>query len=494
MTAHLPVLIVVIPLGAAVLVPLASLLSIALARSVTLLALAGVSLSAAAALSHVLSEGNWHYELGGWEPPWGIEYVIDPLSGGMCLLVAGIALLVAIYASPHLSGWSASRSGLFYSLFLLLVTGLLGIVVTGDMFNLYVFLEISSLAGYALLASGGIRSAVATLRYLMIGTIAATFYLIGVGYLYALTGTLNMADMAARLSEVTDTNVFVVAIAFITVGLSIKAALFPMHGWLPDAYTYAPAPAVGFISAVMTKVSAYALFRVLYFVMQPEGAVGHALTILSWSAAIAIVAGSLLAFAQRDIRRMLAYSSVGQMGYIVLGLALATPTALIGALLHVFNHAMMKCCLFLIAGGVQWRTGIYKVKDFVGMSQRMPWTMAAFVIAAVSMIGLPPTAGFFSKWYLITGALEVHAWPFVVALVVSSLINAIYFFRIFEFAYLRQPETTDHTESLPISRHELPAQMLMPILVLATGVLLLGLLNQTIVTGVIQQALPLEGS
>ncbi|MEE9146554.1 MAG: proton-conducting transporter membrane subunit, partial [Candidatus Tectomicrobia bacterium] len=137
---------------------------------------------------------------------------------------------------------------------------------------------------------------------------------------------------------------------------------------------------------------------------------------------------------------------------------------------------------------------IYKVKDFVGMSQRMPWTMAAFVIAAVSMIGLPPTAGFFSKWYLITGALEVHAWPFVVALVVSSLLNAIYFFRIFEFAYLRQPETTDHIESPPISRHELPAQMLMPILVLATGVLLLGLLNQTIVTGVIQQALPLEGS
>ncbi|WP_089718509.1 complex I subunit 5 family protein, partial [Candidatus Entotheonella palauensis] len=395
MTQHVPVLIVVVPLLAAVLVPLVALWRMAWAQAITLLALIGVIACSSVALLRALATGPILYELGGWAPPWGIVYVLDPLSGGLALLVGIVAALVAVYTRPYLHNWSTSRAGVFLSLFLLLVTGLLGIVATGDLFNLYVFLEISSLAGYALLASGPIRSAVATFRYLIIGTIAATFYLLGVGYLYALTGSLNMADIATRLSDISHSGAFAVAITFIVLGLSIKAALFPLHGWLPDAYTYAPAPVIGFISAVMAKVSAYALFRVLYFVLRPTEPVSQVLTGLSWIAAIAILAGSLLAVAQRDVRRMLAYSSVSQMGYIFLGLALGTPTALKGALLHLLNHAIMKGCLFLAAGGVQWRTGGYRLEDFIGVSRRMPLTMAAIVLAAISMIGLPPTAGFF---------------------------------------------------------------------------------------------------
>lgn len=501
MITHAPVLIVIIPLVIALVLPLIALRSVLLARALLLLTLAAVGLLAGTALSRVLESGTWHYALGGWAPPWGIEYVVDPLSGGMAVLIIVIAFLVAVYAGPHQQSWTPSRAGVFASLYLLLVTGLLGIVLTGDLFNLYVFLEISSLAGYALLANGNIRSAVATFRYLIIGTIAATFYLIGVGYLYALTGSLNMADIATRLPGVTNSSVFIAAIVFIVIGLTIKAALFPMHGWLPDAYTYAPAPVIGFISAVMAKVSAYALFRVLYFVLRPEGAVQQAMTFLSWAAAIGIVLGSLFALAQRDIRRMLAYSSIGQMGYILLGIALGTPAALIGALLHVLNHAVMKGCLFLIAGGVHWRTGRHTIDEFVGMNRRMPITMAAFVVAALSMIGLPPTAGFFSKWYLLSGALEANAWPCAAALILSSLLSAVYFFRVIEISYLRQPdgaaasagEHAAHPAPAPITRHELPARMLVPILVLATGILVLGLLNQTVVTQVIQQALPLEG-
>jgi multicomponent Na+:H+ antiporter subunit D len=250
---------------------------------------------------------------------------------------------------------------------------------------------------------------------------------------------------------------------------------------------------IGFISAVMAKVSAYALFRVLYFVLRPVAPVSQLLAGLSWVAAIAILAASLLAIAQRDVRRMLAYSSVGQMGYIFLGLALGTPSALRGALLHVLNHAIMKACLFLVAGGVQWRTGGYRLEDFKGMSRRMPLTMAAMVLAAISMIGLPPTAGFFSKWYLIEGAIEAHAWVFVAALIGSSLLSAVYFFRLIECAYLRQPvpQTPVFSSS---SRQELPMQMLVPIWVLATGVLLLGLFNQAVVNGIIQYAIQPEGS
>ncbi len=492
MTQHVPVLIVIIPLLAALIVPLASLRTMAGARAIALLALLGVVACSGAALSQALTTGPLHYELGGWAPPWGIAYVLDPLSGGMALLIGIIALLVAVYTRPYLHNWSPSRAGIFLSLFLLLVTGLLGIVATGDLFNLYVFLEISSLAGYALLASGSIRSAVATFRYLIVGTIAATFYLLGVGYLYALTGSLNMADVATRLADISHSGAFAVAITFIVVGLSIKAALFPLHGWLPDAYTYAPAPVIGFISAVMAKVSAYALFRVLYFVLRPTEPVGQVLTGLSWMAAIAILAGSLLAVAQRDVRRMLAYSSISQMGYIFLGLALGTPAALRGALLHVLNHAIMKGCLFLAAGGVQWRTGGYRLEDFTGMSRRMPLTMAAIVLAAISMIGLPPTAGFFSKWYLIQGAIEARAWVFVVVFIGSSLLSAVYFFRLIEWAYLRQP--TPQTPLLsPPPYQELPMQMLVPIWALATGVLLLGLFNQSVVNGIIQYAIQPEG-
>jgi multicomponent Na+:H+ antiporter subunit D len=385
------------------------------------------------------------------------------------------------------------RVGIFYSLYLLLTAGLLGMVLTGDAFNLYVFLEISSLAAYALLASGGIHSVVATFRYLIVGTIAGTFYLLGVGYLYALTGTLNMADLAARLPAVLDSSAYGVAVAFITVGLAIKTALFPLHGWLPDTYTYAPAPAIGFIAAVMAKVSAYALLRILYFVLRTDGAAGQALVILGWTSAVAVVAGSILALTQRDIRRMLAYSSIGQMGYITLGLSLGNPDALTGALLHVLNHAMMKGCLFLIAGGVHWHMGVSQIAAFAGMSRRLPFTMAAFVVAALSMVGLPPTAGFFSKWYLITGAIEAHAWVFVGALILGSLLTAVYFFRVIELSYFWPPDATDTAPHPVAHRRDLPAPMLTPIVLLATGVLLLGLLQHSVVAHLIRYALPLQG-
>ena len=485
MTAHLPVLIVVLPLAASVIVPLVSLASAPAAFAAACLTLVAAAVASCAALSHVLAHGTLRYELGGWAPPWGIEYVLDPLSGGVAALITLVAVCVVVYAGPQDKGGPA-RGGMFHGLYLLLVAGLLGIVLTGDLFNLYVFLEISSLAAYALLASGGIRGTVATFRYLIVGTIAATLYLLGTGYLYALTGTLNMADMALRLTAVMDTRAYGAAVVLVVVGLAIKAALFPLHGWLPDAYTYAPAAVTGFIAAVMAKVSAYALFRVLYFVTPADGASAQVLMLLGWVSVVAVLAGSVLAMAQHDIRRMLAYSSVGQMGYIVLGMALGTPAALIGALLHLFSHAVMKGCLFLVVGGIRWRTGIYRISDYAGMGRRMPLTMAAFVVAALAMIGLPPTLGFFSKWYLLSGAVEAGAWAFVVALVLSSLLGVVYFFRVFEAAYLKAPAAGQGTPP----RQELPLHMLAPILVLMAAVLVFGLLNQQVVGGIIRHALP----
>ena len=489
MSQHLPILIVLAPLLAAVLVPLATRVSPRLARGLTIVAPLTALVCAVAALRVALDEGPWHYHLGGWAPPWGIEYVVDPLGGGMAVLVALLATLVAIYAGPHLRVLSPLRRTVFDSLFLLLTTGLLGITLTGDLFNLYVFLEISSLAAYALLASGGDRAVAATFRYLLIGTIAASFYLLGLGYLYALTGTLNMADLAARLPDAGGGSAATMGVVLIVVGLAIKMAVFPLHGWMPDAYTYAPPPVTMFIAAVMSKVSAYALVRVIYFVLPRSGAIESALAVLSWVAAGGVLAGSILALAQRDVRRMLAYSSVGQMGNVVLGLSLGNALALTGALLHIVGHAVAKGCLFGAVGSLPRQTVRAEIDGFAGASRRAPLTMAAFTVAAMSLVGMPPTAGFFSKWYLLRGALEADAWPFAIVLLLSSLLSAVYFFRVIERIYFaEEPAANDEGATRP--RPELPLRLLGPVVTLGAAVLLIGLFNSRLITAVIRHALP----
>ena len=420
-------------------------------------------------------------------PPWGIEYVVDPLGGIMAVLISFVALVVAIYADTQRRQLPATRVGVFDSLYMLLVAGLLGIVVTGDLFNLYVFLEISSLSAYGLLSTGGTRAVVATFRYLLLGTIAASFYLLGVGYLYALTGTLNMADLTTRLPAIVETAPFGVAVVLIVLGLAIKMAVFPLHAWQPDAYAYAPPAVTGFIAAVMAKVSAYALVRILFFVLQLEGAAGDVTRIIGWVAVVGALVGSAMAVAQTDVRRMLAYSSVSQMGYILMGVSLMNQAALTGALLLVVNHAIMKGCLFLAMGAVVWRTRSVTVEGMAGISRRLPWTMAAFTVAAISMIGFPPTAGFFSKWYLLQGAVEEKAWVFVVAIVGSSLLGAFYFFRVIERAYVSEAPGHPVRVARPF---EVPAGMLIPVVVLALAVVLLGVFNHRLVTGVIEAALP----
>jgi multicomponent Na+:H+ antiporter subunit D len=474
---------------AALVVPLVGRVSARLAHGITVVAPAVALVCAVMALRVALDSGPWHYYLGGWAPPWGIEYVVDPLGGGMAVLVALLATLVAIYAGPHLRVLSPRRAAVFNSLFLLLTSGLLGITLTGDLFNLYVFFEISSLAAYALLASGGERAIVATFRYLLIGTIAASFYLLGIGYLYALTGTVNMADLAMRLPQAGGGSAMTVGVVLIVVGLAIKMAVFPLHGWMPDAYTYAPPPVTMFIAAVMSKVSAYALLRVLFFVLPRTGAVETALSVLSWVAAGGVLAGSVLALAQTDVRRMLAYSSVGQMGYVVLGLSIGNAAALTGALLHMMGHAVAKASLFGAVASLPRDTVQADIAGFAGASRRAPLTMAAFTLAALSLVGMPPTAGFFSKWYLLRGAIEADAWLFAAVLLVSSLLSAVYFFRVIERIYFApDPAAAEPDRS---RRHpEVSLRLLGPVITLSAAVLLIGLFNGWFVTTVIRHALP----
>ena len=322
----------------------------------------------------------------------------------------------------------------------LCLAGLLGIAVTGDAFNLFVFLEISSLSSYVLIGLGSDRRALtAAFRYLVMGTIGATFYLIGVGLMYMMTGTLNIADLATLIPAIADTRTIQAALAFLTVGLGLKLALFPLHLWLPNAYTYAPSVVTVFLAATATKVAAYALIRMLFTVFG-DVQVLEALpfrSVLMGLAVLAMFVGSTVAIFQDNVKRMLAYSSIAQIGYIILGVSFATVTGLTGGIIHLFNHSLMKGALFMVMGCVFMGAGSVHIRDLEGMGRRMPLTMAAFVVAGLSLIGVPPSVGFISKWILIQAALEAGLWPIAVLILANSLLAVIYIWRVVETAYFR---------------------------------------------------------
>lgn len=493
LTNNSPALIPLLLLATALLIPLVALKRHGLAWPVTMLAsIVSVAISVFNVF-RVINEGPIHYRLGNWVPPIGIEYVLDHLSAFVMLVINGVALLVLLHAKKIVEKELPHKRVPYYAAATLMLCGFNGIVITGDLFNLYVFLEISSLSLYGLIASGEKQSPVAAFRYLIMGTIAASFYLLGIGFLYMETGSLNMADVKAILPSLLDQPAIFIALSLMVLGMGIKMALFPLHAWLPDAYTYAPSTSSAIIAPTGTKVGAYVLLRVLFFVFGVTfvSRVLPITRILTWLAAIAIIYGSIMAIAQREMKRMLAYSSVAQVGYIGLGIGLANSFGLIGAVLHVLNHSFMKACLFLVSGNFRFKLGHTNIDKFNdSLRKKMPWTMAAFTTAALSMVGLPPLAGFFSKLYLAMGTIEKSAWLFLVVILISSLLNAVYFFRILEKVYMRPRNPNPAAEEIDVKRDEVSSSMLLPTLILAAGLIVLGLLNFFIVKGIIKFIVP----
>ena len=439
--SHLPVLQVAVPLIAA---PICVLLRRGrYAWALATVVCWGLFAIAALLLDQVMSGGLISYRLGGWAPPIGIEYRLDGVNAFVLLILAGAAALMMPYARESVEREvRPERRHLFYAMFLLALTGLLGIVATGDVFNIYVFLEISSLASYVLVAQGRRRRALtASYQYLIIGTIGASLILIGIGFLYAKTGTLNIADLAVRVPALGGTPSVLAAFAFITVGVLIKLALFPFHVWLPNAYAYAPSLISAFLAATATKVGAYMLLRFVFTVFGAHFAFGTLpLTeVLLALSLIAVLAGSLAALFQTDLKRLLAFSSVGQIGYLGVGIGLASATGVTGALVHTFNHAMMKGGLFLAAGAIAYRLGATDLAGLHGLGRRMPFTAAAVVIGGLGLVGVPITSGFVSKWYLVQGAFEAGLWPVALFVLIGSLIALAYVGLLVEAAYFRPP-------------------------------------------------------
>ena len=446
-------------------------------------------------LVRVLRDGAFSYTVGNWTPPFGIELLVDPLSAMMLLLISGVALTATVSALPWVEREHAGSEHLFFTLYLILIAGLMGLVLTADAFNLYVLLEITSITTYGLIAMGKGRAPLASFNYIIMGSIGACFYLLGVGYLYILTGSLNMADIAGIVSTLPQGPALATAFAFVIVGLWIKMAFFPLHGWLPNAYSLAPTGAGLLLAPLMTKVTIYLMIRVILNVFTP-GYVFYTHPLVQsgvvWAAAIAIVCASSLALAQRDLRRMLTYIIIAEVGYMVGGFWLANTQGMTGAILHIFNDAVMTLCLFLAAAAIASRTGSLSFDNLKGLYRTMPITMAAFTLAAFSIIGVPPTCGFFSKWYLLQGAVQAGQWGFLAALLFSSLINAILFFRIIELAYFNNGGTHGHHDDHAEHHAEVkeaPLAMLAPLVFSAVALLVIGLSTGPIVD-VIKTVLP----
>ncbi|MBN1322818.1 MAG: monovalent cation/H+ antiporter subunit D family protein [Methanotrichaceae archaeon] len=429
-------------------------------------------------LRHVLAVGPIKYWQGGWRPPWGIEYVVDAMNAYLLVILFFIVILIEIYSKRNVEKEiEARKHPTFYALIQLMVAGLAGITVTGDLFNMFVWLEIASLTAYALIAVAGGRALRASYNYVIMGSIGAVFYIFGVGWIYAATGTLNMADMRILLPVVYDSRLVQMAFAFIVVGIMIKAYIFPLHFWQPDAYTYAPSSVSAMIASIHGKVMIYILIRLVYSVFTLDFIryyIGLDL-IICWVAAAGILAGSVFAIKQRNVKRMLAYSSVSQFGYILLGIGLSplSPWGLVGVVAHILNHAVMKGCLFLAAGSFIHQEGKWDIRSFEGLSKRMPWASGAFAIAAISMIGIPPTAGFASKLFLILASLDAAQYPFVVILLLSGLLNLVYFWRVIDRMYFVRHE--EPTEGGNEGTRRLPISMTAPMMVLAALCIILGI-------------------
>ncbi|MFC6614749.1 proton-conducting transporter membrane subunit [Halopenitus salinus] len=411
---------------------------IAAATALALLAMAGAVVRTAF-LDPPSPIGIVH-ELGGWQRPYGIELVADELSAAMVALIAIVAAATLV-----LSRVAGPRGNAFYAAYLMLVGGLMGMALTGDLFNLFVFLEIVGLTTYALVAadrSGA--SAYASIKYLMVGTVGASLYLVGVGYTFLATGSLNMVDLQGAIASVGYGDPLIQAgYAFIAVGFGLKIALFPLHVWQPDAYQRAPDSVTALIAALVSTAAAYALLRVTYTVFTVEflEANPHITNGMLLVAGVSILVGSALAVMQSDLKRLFAYSSVAQFGMIVAAIGLANETALLGGIVHLIGHGLLKFGLFLAIGLLAYGYGARRVRDLASLARRAPYVSGAFVVLGLALVGIPPSVGLLGKWYIALGAVRVAGTGdpagagIAVVMLLSTLFTLAYVARIVEQLY-----------------------------------------------------------
>jgi len=486
MSAWLP-LFVAIPLAMAFLLPVIGSIGrkgkdvatvLANIATITLLGLAVASIG-----QHSV------YLMGKWTIPFGINLVLDGLSSLLLLAVAVVSAAAMLFSASYMEQYTAK--GKYLSLFMLMVAGMNGVILSGDIFNLYVFLEIASIASYALVGFGCEHEELeASFKYMVLGSIASIFVLFGVALVYGNTGTLNMAYISATIQESGLNTGLTFAMGLFMVGFGLKAALIPFHAWLPDAHPSAPAPISAMLSGVLIKaLGIYALCRVLFNVFGITETAGETVCwILITLALLSMIIGAFMAIGQSDLKRLLAYSSISQIGYVVLGIGVGgliiskagpeitareltwASLAFIGGLFHLINHAVYKSLLFLGSGSIQMATGTRELNRMGGLAEKMPVTRASCTVASAAIVGVPPFSGFWSKLILVIASIQAHLYWVAAIILFVSLCTLLMYLKVQKNAFLGElPESLSGVK-------ESPGTMLVPMVFLACLCLLMGLL------------------
>lgn len=373
------------------------------------------------------------YKVGGWIPPVGICLVLDGLTSFMLVTVNLVSFLVTLYSVGYMEKYTDKAK--FYTLFMLMLAGMNGMLITGDLFNLFVFLEIASIASYALVAFGTEAEELeASFKYAIMGSVASSFILLGIALLYGYTSTLNMADISSVISEKgSGLIISFVAVLFLA-GFGLKAALVPFHAWLPDAHPSAPAPISAMLSGVLIKVlGVYAMARVFFNII---GINSNILLMLMLFGAISMLVGVVLAVGQWDFKRLLAYHSISQIGYILLGIGLGSPLGILGGLFHLFNHSVFKPLLFLNSGAVEYSQGTRDLRRMGGLRRTMPVTANTNLVASMSIAGIPPFNGFFSKLIIILACIQKGHIGYAFCAVIASILTLASFMKVQKYAFL----------------------------------------------------------
>jgi multicomponent Na+:H+ antiporter subunit D len=370
--------------------------------------------------------------VGSWKPPLGITLVIDGFSAFMLVTVNLIAFLIAIYSGPYMERYTSK--GKFFALFLLMVAGMNGVVITGDIFNLFVFLEIASIASFALVAFGtGRHELEASFKYTLMSAVGSLFILLGIGLLYSFTSTLNMADIACALLQKGKSNISLMVAVMFIMGFGLKAALVPFHGWLPDAHPSAPAPISAMLSGVLIKsLGVYTLCRLFFNVLGMDAKFSAVLMFLG---ALSMTVGVFSAIGQWDFKRLLAYHSISQIGYVFLGIGLGTPLGILGGLFHLFNHSVFKSLLFLNSGAVEYAAKTRDLRKMGGLAQKMPVTGATALVASMSIAGIPPLNGFWSKLIIIVALVDAGRFGYAFLAVLVSIMTLASFAKVMKYAF-----------------------------------------------------------
>ncbi len=450
--------------------------------------LAGVSATAIitwALVPKISATGAIGYEVGGWAPPWGIHIRIDFMGLLMAVIISSAGLLILFYSWRYIiHEIEETKIPYYYTLFLLLFAAMLGFSITGDLFNLFVFMEIFSITSYALVAISGERKALrAAFKYLLMGAVSSITVLFSIALLYSVIGSLNMLDISKRLGQTPYGVVVNTAFALFIGAFAVKAAVFPVHMWLPDAHSIAPSPISAILSALVIKMGVLGIFRVVFTIYGPAFSSNSILWknlcgVLSWAAAFSVVIGSAMAIIQRELKVMIAYSSVAHVGYILLGICMLSPRAMTGGLFNIIAHAMGKACFFLVAGSLIYKHNMKRIRELRGIGRTMPVTAGAFAIASLSIVGLPPTAGFMAKWYLLWGCFQKGRYVFAAMVLIGSLLSAIYCFRVVYYMFFTGPRL--RTQKID----EVPPTMYLPAALLSLGTLVLGIYSSLVISAI----------